>query len=574
MKVLLLTPPFIHNIKYPLLGIPCLSAFLKTKGHQVWQRDININYLDRIISNNQFYKILRNIQLMFNSLNDKDALTYFEQRDLITLSNYITKGSYLNKCLKVKFSKAQKDEKIPDWEAIIETVLKIVYAEAMGTSIGSYGKLIKRSIKDIIEIIKTRYNTFFGKYLTDYIEAEVNQLQPDVIGVSLLCSDQLAASLMIAETIKNKYPHIKVFLGGSYFTSIQKSISNDQAIFDFVDGVIVGEGEYPLSNILAKIQKNEPLTGIPNLFTKNSNAQNELFYGDINNYPEPDYDGIEFDKYTSPNTFPFYTSKGCAWNKCAFCATQEAGNYREKELKVVFDEITRLQEKYQIESIVFNEIIENNRIEAIARYLIDNSINIKWSCKTRFSKNMTESFFELVKRSNNSSITMELESGSSRILQDINKGVDNDTIDFVFKNCEKANHELSINLFTGFPTETKSEAEQTLYYPEKVFKQYPDLKIHFNTHFAKIERNSRFLKNGKKSSVKILANNNLLTTVDWIRPYWVKDVTFNSGKLIVNNRGDFSEEQQSYKLNDILFELKPEKKKSPEGMDADEVLRN
>lgn len=561
MKILFLTPPFLSNIDYPLLGAPALVSFLRKKGYDVTQADINVNYIYQLLERNLFTIVLKNIKEMFNELNSKDVLNYFEQKDLLTLEKFTSRGIYLSKCAKVKYQKIRKGEKVPDWTEIISSVTRITYTETFGTSIGLLEKIIKRNIKEIADIILSRSNSVFYKFINSYIQNEVKIINPDVVGISLLSCDQLGASLLIAYLLKSNFPGVKVYFGGSYINSIHTTISKDENLYDFVDGIFIGEGEYPFLTVIKKLETNDSSVNIPNYINKENTNPAEIFYGDINKYPEPDFDDLDLTKYAKAGAISLYTSKGCAWGKCAFCAVSEAGSYREKEISTVINEIQKLYLKYNLRQISFvDDFLSTSRMELIAKYIIDNKLNIRWDCRTRFSENMTEEFLNLLKMSHNTCITLGMESASERLLRFINKGITKQTVDFVLNNSEKSNQYVSLDMMIGLPSETQIETIETLAASYTLRKKYPNLRFQVNTQRTRIERNSSFAFEPEKYGINLLGRNELSTTIEWIMPEWTDEYMTRQRKHLYPENKRVVPNNRNYKLNYYLLELKPEKK--------------
>ena len=561
MKILFLTPPFSSSIEYPFPDIPSLVSFMRKNGYDVSQSDINVSFIYELLEKNLFTAVLKNIREMFIRLNKKDALNYHEQKDLLTLEKYTGRGISLNKCAKIKYQKMRKGEKVSDWTEIINSVIKISYTETFGTSIGLYGKLKSTNIAEIADVISKKSDSVFYEYADNYIKNEVTKIVPDIVCISLLSSDQLGASLLTAKLLKKYLPEVRIYFGGRYITLIHATISKDEKLYDFTDGLIVGDGEYALMSVVKQLETNDSSVNIPNFINGRNSKPVKIVYDDINKYPEPDFDDLDLTKYVRPGSLPIYTSKGCNWGKCAFCSVNEGGGYRKKNMATVQNEIKKLYVKYNLKQISFlDDLLTHERMEQIAKYLIENEINIKWNCRARFSESMTEEFFKLMKKSHNTLITLGMESASERMLRLINKGISKQTIDYVISNCEKADQYISLDLMIGLPTETKKEANETLAVSENLRKKYPNLRFQVNTQRTRIERNSDFAREPEKYGINILGRNGLSTTLDWLIPEWTDEYIARHRKHLYPGHDSVVGYPRNYKLNNYLLELKPEKK--------------
>ena len=389
--------------------------------------------------------------------------------------------------------------------------MKLAYAEAFGTELGTYGKAPTMSLTDILRYVKGDSKSTFKKFIGKLIATEYQIIQPDVIGISLLTENQLTASLQLAVILKKHFPQAYIYLGGSYITSIYNKLVNNRELYSIINGFFVGEGETSFLSLLKKIENNEPLEGIPNFINNINTSLSFRYVENINDLPEPDFDGLDLSQYTRSNAISYYTSKGCTWGRCTFCSVREVGEYREKNINTVLEEIRKLHLKYAFSYITFtDDILSDQRMKIIASFILSENHDIKWDCQTRFSKNFTEDFCRLLKKSNNAFVAFGFESVNERILKHIKKGISLRTADYVLSNFSRAGLKAILNFMIAFPTETREEASETLNFSENLQFRYPNMRYEFNTQLTRIERNSDFAKDAEKYGVKLLKEMSLV----------------------------------------------------------------
>ena len=100
---------------------------------------------------------------------------------------------------------------------------------------------------------------------TDQLEQTISNYQPDVIGLYVLTVDHFWA-IETAKTIKEINSKIKVILGGPHPTIYNKILNEPE-----VDGIVLGEGEIPIRNLLNQIDAGLPIENIGGLWIKKDN---------------------------------------------------------------------------------------------------------------------------------------------------------------------------------------------------------------------------------------------------------------------------------------------------------------
>ena len=201
---------------------------------------------------------------------------------------------------------------------------------------------------------KSPFSTFhqyyhFGKSFDD-IEAEIAEIDPDVVGISSLFTPYFREALEVAARVKKRL-NTTVVMGGSHASAVPESLLASPN----VDFVIRGEGERPFVDLLRALQQQMPVDGIANLaYTRNGKF---IFNPIADNYsvdylPLPDLSDFDTSTYTlagKPMTF-MITSRSCP-HKCSFCSvhTTFGTNYRRRSLENVLEEIElRYEQGYRV----------------------------------------------------------------------------------------------------------------------------------------------------------------------------------------------------------------------------------
>lgn len=101
------------------------------------------------------------------------------------------------------------------------------------------------------------------KLLKDKITKYVDDT--DIIGISVVGTNQIIPAFMIAAIIKRENPKVKIIMGGSIISRWRESISKKEFFFECVDYYIYNEGEKPLHLLLKHLDGEIPIEDVPNI---------------------------------------------------------------------------------------------------------------------------------------------------------------------------------------------------------------------------------------------------------------------------------------------------------------------
>jgi len=326
------------------------------------------------------------------------------------------------------------------------------------------------------------YNTKInGDYLTyglsdkDMIR-RIKGFNPDIVGVTSMFSAQINDSLHCCKLVKSVDRTLPVVLGGIHPSLVPTTICRK----DFVDYIVMGEGEYRFLNLLKCLENNQRPTfdGVAyndNVFHKTTRIE------DLNALPLPARELVDMEKYISIGVpfspFPkrerveqIATSRGCPGN-CNFCCSVKywGRSLRVRSVDNVMKEIDELVNKYRIQEIQFSDdnltASKKRMIELCKQMLL---YDLSWCTPNGIMvKTIDEELIELMAKSGCYQLTFALESANKRILKDIiHKNVPPPN---VIKNLVKVCHDNGISVhgtfIVGFIGETKKEIRATLEYP-------------------------------------------------------------------------------------------------------------
>jgi ribosomal peptide maturation radical SAM protein 1 len=291
---------------------------------------------------------------------------------------------------------------------------------------------------------------------------------------------QLTSALYFIKRIKEKFPKLIIVIGGSTFSG--STTEHFFKLFPEVNAVINGEGELPISQLIACLVKFPSLAGMPPIKGlcipevandyKAPGAFQQMI--SLNALPPPDYDDY-FDllkSLDSQNAFfpvlPVETSRGCWWWQsgvsgkaspkmpgrtagCAFCNLNlQWEGYRTKNASQVVAEINHLTAKHQTLSVslVDNVLPRKTSTEVFAK-LDHLKKDLRLFSEIRATTSWSE--LKLMAKAGMQEIQIGIEALSTPLLKKLHKGTSAIQNLEIMKNCEALGIENISNLILYFP---------------------------------------------------------------------------------------------------------------------------
>ena len=319
----------------------------------------------------------------------------------------------------------------------------------------------------------------------------VEQHQPSLVILSVPFPGAMYAALRIAQTIKAKYPKIKIALGGGYVNTELRELTEPR-LFDYVDFISLDSGERPLLNILEHLDGKRSVERLVRTFVRNAAGQVQYM-----NWQEPDipfedvgvatWDGLPLNSYLSLLDMlnPMHrlwsdgrwnkltVAHGCYWKKCSFCdvSLDYISRYETASASLLVDRIEQIvAETGQTGFHFVDEAAPPKALKALAEELLRRKVMISWWGNIRFEKTFTPDLAELLAKSGCIAMSGGLEVASDRLLNLMKKGVTVEQVARVTKGFSDAGILVHAYLMYGFPTQTVQETVDALEYVRQLFE--------------------------------------------------------------------------------------------------------
>lgn len=298
-----------------------------------------------------------------------------------------------------------------------------------------------------------------------------------------ICLNQLTSSLFAIRTLKDRFPELKIVVGGS-------SCSGDMgrsllAVVPQIDFVVTGEGEKPLLSVVDFLngKKENPGLGV---FYRNDEGMvtgggyDEI--ADLDSLPVPDhkeyFECLEqvFKKVPFMPVLPLEFSRGCWWGKCKFCNLNlQWHSYRKKSKARVLEEIDTITREYPSIDLAFtdNSLPPRDGPELCAA-LSDMGKDFEIFAELRADQSFDD--LAIMRRGGVATVQVGVEALSSSLLRRMGKGTTAIQNIEIMRHCAELGIIQSGNLIVMFPGSTAAEVQETLDTLDYVLPYYP-LKI-------------------------------------------------------------------------------------------------
>lgn len=421
--VLLLLLPFWMPL-IPPLGIACLKSFLLQHGYHVKTADGNTDPCLRELYDFYFDTLKRCIpegkRGNFYSIG-QDVL----RNHLMAHLNYNNEDQYL--------------------ELVMDIIFKTFYTDVD---------------REVIRQLNREINKFY-KRLETYLRDLLEEVNPDVLGLSLF-NGTLPTSYFAMKFAKERYPHLRVVLGGGAFAD-QLAIGTFNMDFflekvnPYVDKILIGEGEILFLRYLrGELPGNQKVCTL-----------NDIDWEIMDIHSARIADLSDFNVGAYPN-LASYTSRSCPF-QCSFCSeTVQWGKYRKKSGEQIVRELVTLYRKYGKQLVFMSDSLLNPVLDDLARAFLKSDVSIYWDGCIRADKHVCDTRNTMLwRRGGFYRARLGLESGSQRVLNLMGKRITVEQMSNALTSLAYAGIKTSTLWLIGHPGETEEDFQKTLDFIEE-----------------------------------------------------------------------------------------------------------
>jgi len=292
-----------------------------------------------------------------------------------------------------------------------------------------------------------------------------------LVGVGVHSGMSHGFALRLARAIRERYPDSILIAGGN-----QASVVPEPFLEGGFDYVCVGEGEYVLEALARCLAGGEKDPGnIPGLAGPGFSAGPAPFEEDLDRFgfaalhllPLENYWNLAMQHAPVQGRFTVLTtSRGCIYN-CRFCTTPRVlgRRWRTRSAANVADEIEQAVSRYGITDVIIQDELFGCRREqavALAEEILQRNIQVRFSLPSGVKvETMDETAIEALYRAGLRYLVFAPESGSERVLKNMNKPMDFEKLRRLIVFSKKLGIRLNCVFVLGFEDENDEDRELT-----------------------------------------------------------------------------------------------------------------
>lgn len=325
------------------------------------------------------------------------------------------------------------------------------------------------------------FECLFAQDLNAELSAHIARFNPDVVGISIRLvhgyvidktaefnTRHLDLRVRVKEVVESvrKATNSPIILGGPGFNYYAR----DWLEYLDLDYGIRGEADLSFPLYLDRLEKGGDLTSVPGCIYRHDGQIYKVprkMVADLDATAFPAYELFDLERYSQHGISPaILTKRGCAF-RCTYCPYRslEGPHYRMKSPARVMAEIEHVQQVQNPKMFMF---CENNfnapkrHAEAICHEIIARKLDIRWGTGDLRPMGITAEFCQLLKDSGCDYLNLSVESGSDRMLQNMQRGYNAANVRQSLACLEKAGIPFGVSLMIGAPGETPETVMESL----------------------------------------------------------------------------------------------------------------
>ncbi len=285
------------------------------------------------------------------------------------------------------------------------------------------------------------------------LEGTLKKFKPDAVGVTFT-TPLYNQAMNLFKRLKKINPDIWTLAGGPHPTTLPDSVVSNE----YVDTVLVGEGEIAINNFLEN-----PTKGI---------LEREPLIEDIDKIKFPSRGLLENEKYLwsvpKKGIIPmtsFMTSRGCPF-MCTFCSQHVifGRKMRYRSINNVIEEMKIIKEKFKITHLSMLDDtlwLDKKRTYELCDAMVKEKLDLTFEGYTRVNV-ITKELLMKLKKAGLNRLSFGVESGNQNILNAATKGITLKQIRNAYNIADKVGIETRMSIIFGLPYETEETIKKTI----------------------------------------------------------------------------------------------------------------
>jgi hypothetical protein len=319
-----------------------------------------------------------------------------------------------------------------------------------------------------------RLDGSYDRFFAARVEPLLGSLSADtLIGISVPMGPQILPALRLASTLRRLSPpsRCRIVLGGPALSLLgEAELTELLRQNPAVDCIIRFDGEAPLHALASQVSAG---TWMPERIAATSLLRNGAAHHSepaagpaLDSLPAPLYSSDLVAR--SPHArLGVLQARGCYWGKCDYCDFVEvykgSPSYRSRDAELVVDDIRTLVRQTGIQRYrVITESIPPSFARRFSELLCESGLDVRWSSFIMVDRRFDLALLRLMAASGCDLLVVGLESMVTRVLNLVHKAADREENIRFMTDARYAGLQLYVNLIPDLPSTTRDEAMEGL----------------------------------------------------------------------------------------------------------------
>jgi len=306
----------------------------------------------------------------------------------------------------------------------------------------------------------------FSGWSPPAIQRHLASLQPGIVGISQWTHNR-HASLEVARLARRSNPGSVVIMGGGHATFRHHEMLADGSP---VDIVVLGEGEETLRELVERIGRGAPWRDVAGIAFRDNGrvvlTERRQPRRTLDTLPFPARfleQSVGVDLELQPEFV--LTARGCP-SACSFCSSPGfwGRRVRFRSPEAIVDEIRYIRDRFGLIYFSLRDdtfTADRARAMEFCRLMIAQRVSVLWNCQSRVTT-LDEEVLTWMKRAGCECVQLGVESGSPRILAQLDKSIHPWQVERTAALVRKVGINLSVYLISDVPGEQEEDIRATI----------------------------------------------------------------------------------------------------------------
>lgn len=293
-------------------------------------------------------------------------------------------------------------------------------------------------------------------------------------GTTAITGPNITHALEASRLVKKYRADIPVVWGGVHAT-----LSPEQTLeSEYVDIVVMGEGEYIFEELVETISAHASLANIKGIYYKDNgqilHTHERPFERELDKIHEPDFEIVKdyIEQYInceSGRGLDVCSSRGCPF-KCTFCSNSKFNRslWRANSAEEVVRRITKMVYDYRLDFVCFvddNFFTHLGRVEKICDGFIRENLNFSWRAfglRIDTANKMSDEMWEKLWEAGCRDLYIGAETGDPDMMLRIDKHITVEAMLEVNRKLSSRPFFVKYNFIIGYPGESEQQLQNTV----------------------------------------------------------------------------------------------------------------